>query len=317
MNIFYWTEAINCEELLYHSLISFDKFHQNKFVNVYIFEEKHLSKIKKKLKNNHFNFIKVSKNNVKLFENSHEGTAYLWSNILQQNYEKFIHFDSDTFFKGNIFDYIEKKLTVYDLVGPLRNYKTNHMNDTSFSNYPNAIATSIFGIKKQKISKYFFSSSPFAIFRRFICYNTTSKVIFLKKCILGYFSPCFKKVIDFFDMVTFDVIKNKGKVFILNFSLVGAVNSKMSRKNKYYKLNDMEGKFKIDYGSKFVHFSSVGSGINFIKNKNNLSRTIPTSYIEYAIDRFHLYNYLLNKKKPPKKYSYIKRFKTLRPYFKY
>ena len=317
MKIFYWTEAINCEELLYHSLISFDKFHKNKFINVYLFNKKGLAKLKKKLKNNNFNFIKVPKYKTKLFQNSHEGTADLWSNIFQQDFDRFIHFDSDTFFKGNIFDFIEEKLNRYDLVGPIRGYKKNHMNDQQFANYPDAIATSIFGIKKEKISKYFFSNNPFAILRRFFCFRTTSKITFMTRCILGNYSPCFNKVIDFFDTVTFNVIKNKGKVFILDFNLVGGADSNLSRKNKFAQFNDMKSKFKIDYGSKFVHFSSVGSGINFIKNKNKLSKSVPKTYINYAIDRYYLYNYLLNNKKPPKKYNYMKSFKLLKSHFYY
>ena len=191
------------------------------------------------------------------------------------------------------------------------------MNDQQFANYPDAIATSIFGIKKEKISKYFFSNNPFAILRRFFCFRTTSKITFMTRCILGNYSPCFNKVIDFFDTVTFNVIKNKGKVFILDFNLVGGADSNLSRKNKFAQFNDMKSKFKIDYGSKFVHFSSVGSGINFIKNKNKLSKSVPKTYINYAIDRYYLYNYLLNNKKPPKKYNYMKSFKLLKSHFYY
>jgi hypothetical protein len=60
------------------------------------------------------------------------------------------------------------------------------------------------------------------------------------------------------------------------------------RDNKFKDINNFPTPYKLDFGNKLVHFSCVGSGMNFYNDKLaaiNVSR----SYVECALDRYALF----------------------------
>ena len=95
-------------------------------------------------------------------------------------------------------------------------------------------------------------------------------------------------VLDFFDPVSFNILKNGGKIFNLDFNEVGGCNKEGSRDNDYPDLNNMDTQYKIEFGSKMSHFSAVGSGMNFFNNPQT-TNSVPRSYRDYAIDRYAVF----------------------------
>lgn len=327
-NCFIWTEGINCEEILFHSLKSFDTNHINYEINVYVSSDFTNNDGKFNFLNNKFIFHKVTKSLEKKFENGHLGTAILWTDIIKNtNKSKLIHFDSDVIFRENILDEIKYRLQHFDIVGPIRSYKNNPQNNDYFRQFNDTCSTCLFGFNKNKISQKYllkdklFTGSNFfrkiqIIFKDLFKYQNQDNDI-LTRMFLSY-NPLGHKVLDSFDSITFDMINNGARIFFLDFNDVGGSNFYGSRDNSFHYLNNMKDKFKIEYGKKFIHFSSVGSGLFYSKNIDNIN--VSDSYVEYALDRYNLYNFLVNCDDTVilnSKYKYFKKYKNLREKFKY
>jgi hypothetical protein len=336
LNHYIWTEGINCEKILYHALKSFDIHHKNFEINVFVGSSFNKSEGFDNFINNNFTFHKVSKSIEKKFKYGHLGTATLWTKIIQEiNSENFIHFDSDVIFLGEIINHITEKLNYHDVVGPIRSYKFNPQNDDYFRKFNDTCSTCLFGFKKSKISKKYLVKNNdkilnkiYLIFMNIFKFKVSDLKISVKNLfkknndiltdmILSY-NPLGHKVLDAFDPVVFDIFSNGGTIDFLDFNLVGGSNSIGERKNRYPKLNDMPEKFKIEYGSKFLHFSSVGSGLYYSENINEIK--VPSSYINYAVDRYNFYKYMVeldDKVLNNEKYHYFKNYTYLRKYFNY
>lgn len=335
-NYFIWTEGINCENIMMHALRSFDLKHSGETINAYVSSNFDYN-ASDDLKNNKFIFHKVSKDLEHKFNYGHLGTATLWSKIIKnKSYKSFIHFDSDVIFLDNIISEIKYKLTLYDIVGPIRSYKNNPQNDDYFKQFSDTCSTCIFGFNKNKISNKYLSKEKFyenlkSKFINIINNLRSFKTINSLKSIKDFFSkdndilirmilsynPLGHKVLDAFDPVTFDILNNGGSIGHLDFNDVGGSNQFGSRKN-LFKLNDMPEKFKIEYGRKFIHFSSVGSGLYYSEHKNSIN--VPDSYVDYAIDRYNFYKFLVESDDSVilnPKYTYFNSYKKFRRYFKY
>jgi hypothetical protein len=103
----------------------------------------------------------------------------------------------------------------------------------------------------------------------------------------GVYNPLGHMVIDFFDPVSFLILQNGGKVGLLPHDEVGGENGLGSRQNSYALINDFPTPNKLDFGSKLIHFSAVGSGMHFFHDTAHTN--VPDSYKQYAIDRYALY----------------------------
>ena len=105
--------------------------------------------------------------------------------------------------------------------------------------------------------------------------------------IRGTYSPSGRSLLDFFDPISLDIVNRGGRVHFLDPDDVGGINAIGSRENKYASFNDFPTEFKMDFGSKLIHFSAAGSGMYYHANPKDLR--VPESYRSYAIDRYALY----------------------------
>lgn len=321
---FIWTEGINCMPILQNALKSLDKHHKNLEINIFIDQKSQISFFPI---NNTFNFIRINDTQKKKFNSGHFGTASLWSSIIKNNNSKyFIHFDSDVIFFNNIINTLLLEIqNGYDLIGPIRNYKNNPYNLSIYKSLPDTVSTYLFAFNKDKINPNFFKNNFKNFFKIFSFKNLNIKndvknfnTDYLTSIILGN-NPKKRKVIDFFDTISHDIISNDGEVFFLNPDLVGGCNYAGKRNTNYSFLNDLEDKYKIDYGSALCHFSSVGSGYHYEVNSGQINN-IPSSYVLYAINRYNLYKYLaLNDDKilNKKEFKYFRKFEKFKKYFLY
>jgi hypothetical protein len=284
---FVWTEVFNCGEIGAVAISSFLEHHPETVVHVYGAAEdlalvpEAPTVIKVMLPSGSgsefsswlWRTFSIGKPSItetylkKGFSHGHLGTARLWAYLMICRPEtKMIHFDSDIVFLGDMVTEVQKRLDKYDLVGPVRNYKHNRNNLDHVRHLADLTQTCCFGFNKSKINSHRYSE--------------------LVKMTLGSYNPKGHPVIDFFDPVMFEILGNKGTISFLNHDEVGGCNLQGSRQNAFAEVNDFETPFKIDFGSKLIHFSAVGSGVNIYRNK---VVRIPESYRQYALDRYALF----------------------------
>jgi len=284
---FVWTEVYNCGEIGAVAISSFLKHHPDMVVHVYgaaedlafIPEVPTVRKVllpsdcSSKFSSWLWRMLGIGKPSItesylkKGFSQGHLGTARLWSYLIACRPEtKMIHFDSDIVFLGDMVTEVQKRLDTYDLVGPVRNYKHNQNGLDYVRHLADLTQTCCFGFNKSKINSHRFSE--------------------LVKMSLGSYNPKGHPVIDFFDPIMFEILGNQGNIFFLDHDEVGGCNLQGSRQNAFTAINDFETPFKIDFGSKLIHFSAVGSGLNIYSNK---VVRIPESYRQYALDRYALF----------------------------
>ena len=263
-NTFIFTICYNCGKILRKALETFFQFHPD--VKVHVFGT---AKDFKELKNfaNNLEFIELSGDDMlkQHYKNGHMGTAYIVTKVLKKeygDYKKAIHFDSDVVFREEcLSDIITGFKEGYDLVGQRRSYEKNRCNRKDLIGLPDLIGTCIFGVNLDKISDYDFDT--------------------LHRMVVGYYNPTGQPILDFFDPVCFDILKNGGKIKYLDFNDYGASNEDGSWANIYPDLNLL-----FDFGKKFVHFAGIGSGQNFV---NNGSGNVPLTYADWAKERYSLY----------------------------
>jgi len=269
-NIFIWTEIINVGKIGKIALESFRKYHPN--LHVFIYGKWDDFEWIDPLELDNATYVALGSDNdiVQSFNKGHEGTAKLWAKLIQERPEKYmIHFDSDIIFRGDVVqDIITRIEEGYDLIGAVRNYKNNLCHNDDVRHLQDVCATGCFAFNRELISNF--------------DYNTLTSMC------QGIHNPLGHPVMDFFDPVMFDILKNGGKISFLDFDDVGGCNNQGSRNNKYSELNNMNAAFKIEFGEKMSHFSAVGSGMNFFHNSEKI-RNVPSSYRDYAIDRYALF----------------------------
>lgn len=268
-NIFIFTEIINVGKIGKIAIDSFLKYHPDLTINVYgkpsdfAWLTAHPQVV--------WHDIESETDIVDGFNQGHLGTAKLWAKLIMSVDEKYmLHFDSDIIFRGNIVqDIIDKVEEGYDLIGACRNYKNNLCFRDDVRHLDDVVATGCFVFNKSLITKD---------------YNYDE----MTRMCQGFHNPIGEPVLDFFDPVSFDILKNGGKIWFLDFNEAGGCNREGSRDNVYADLNNMNTPFKIEFGSKMSHFSAVGSGMNFFHNPEKI-HDVPDSYKNYAIDRYALF----------------------------
>jgi hypothetical protein len=202
------------------------------------------------------------------FQTAHLGTAMLWAYLILTRSEEFmVHFDSDVIFRARLIDEILEASGNYDLVGPVRNYKNNPNGRDDIRSLSDITQTCLFGFRRTLITRRSFDEM-------------------IRMC-RGYWNPLGHPVIDFFDPVMFDMLKNGGKIKFLDVDDVGGCTLDGNRKNIFAQWNDFSTPYKIDFGRKLIHFSAVASGMNAHNNPSTVK--IPPGYRQYALDRYALF----------------------------
>lgn len=263
-DIFIFTEIYRCGKIGKISIESFVKHHPKAFIHVFgtpadfAWISKH--------PNIFFVDLSGEEKLLNAFNQGHLGTATLWARIIQDRPEKYIiHIDSDLIFRAEAISDISKRFAKgFNLVGYIRNYKHNPNNRDDVRHLSDVVQTAFFGFNRQKISQYPLKT-------------------LIKMCQGGY-NPLRHPTIDFFDPVMFDILKNGGKVSHLSQADYGGCNLFGKRDSiAYPKLNRL-----IDFGHKSIHFSAVGSGMNFYEHPKTI-RNIPDTYKNYAIEKYALF----------------------------
>ena len=264
MEVYIWTEAFNCGEILNPMLSSYLK-HHNYPIHVFgsksdfrevqiqsdmIFLESLSSKIRPFL---------ISENKVlNGYKSGHKGTAILWEYIIRSRKENIlIHLDADTIFLNDVVtDLIQAiKGEGNSIAGSRRAYKNrgyrkNGIVGKQLNSRPDCVNTDCFAFTTEHISKW-----PRFWLRRKISGRRVS----------------FKPVVDFFDPVTFEIIKKSKKIKYMDSPQDG-YQSTLNKKSKF-----MESR---------ISFAAVGSGCNFYKNGHE---GIPQGYSGYALASYSLF----------------------------
>lgn len=300
-NYYIYTEIVNCGKIGKIAIDSFHKYHNYK---VHIYGTKDDFKWIEKNDNNIF--IEVSDRVIDGYKNGHIGTALLWEDILKNCQDDYlIHFDSDVIFRANIIDEMIERSKGYDLIGPIRNYHHNPHHMKNVMHLADICQTNCTLFNKKYISDIYLKNKkipfnfrdilniPIIQIARRIKWSiknrlNKNKMSVFAKMIHGTYNPFTFPTIDFFDPVMFDMISNGAKIYHLDFNEVGGCDYYGKRDNSYKEINNFPTPYKLDFGSKLVHFSCVGSGMNFYNNKNS-ALNVGKNYVECALDRYALY----------------------------
>ena len=260
---FIFTEAFNCGLILKKCLESFFKYHPDTIVNVFgTFKDfKELGKFS----NVEYFELSDDRELAECFKYGHLGTAHIGAKVIKEfskGHDYIIHFDSDVIFRKESLSLLTNKIEEgYDLIGPRRCYKNNMNGRTDLSELKDVSQTYFYAFNKNKISDYNFPT--------------------LREMIVGFHNPLGHPILDYFDPVSFDILKNEGKIFFLDVDEVGGLTEEGNRKNKFEVLNS-----DMDFGENVIHFAGVGSGMKFyFKGSEN----VHSSYSDWALKRFALY----------------------------
>lgn len=284
---FVFTIGYNCGLILNKCLQSFHKYHD---VKIHVFgTHKDIKQIERH-KNNEYVELSGDLQLKEFYKNGHLGTAYIWAGILSGKYtncKKIIQIDSDIIFRQECLSDITSKFDEgFDLIGPRRSYEKNPCNRNDLIGLKDVVSTYFVGVNKEKISRYDFDT--------------------LIRMTAGYFNPLNHPILDFFDPISFDILKNGGKISFLNVEDYGSTDENGTKVNSFGELNVL-----MDFGKKIAHFGGVGSGLNFYTNGNG---NVPASYADWAKNRYALYSKLFYNEDLYVHYDETA-YKTLKPYF--
>lgn len=290
-DVFIFAIAYNCGKVLNKMLESFHEHHDAK---IHIIGTHRDFKDAMKHKNNEYIEVSTDEQLKEHFKQGHQGTSYVWAKIMSGQYgpcKKIIQIDSDVIFREEcLSDILNKFDEGYDLIGPRRPYKNiktipAHMDESQVRNLDDVVSTFFIGVNLEKVGNYDFNT--------------------LHRMVAGYYNPIGHVIIDFFDPVSFDIIKNGGKIHYLDFKEYGSTDDKGNSDNGFENMNVL-----FDFGSKIIHFAGIGSGMNFYYNGNG---NVPETYTEWAKKRFSLfmkvfYNEDINFEYGQEEYESIKKY---------
>ena len=254
MKVFIWTEAFNCGEILEPMLSSYIK-HNTHPIHVFG-TENDLEKISikseliiyKTLSNQKIFFKSVEKWILSGYKKGHLGTAALWEHLINSRSESiFIHLDADTIFLADVISDLVNAIEIegFSIAGsrrPYRNrpYRQKGKDAFMLNARVDCINTDCFAFNKRYVSKY----------PRF----------WLRRKILGKRVSIYP-VVDFFDPVTFEIIRKGGKIKYMD-SPNGGLFSNINKKSKFItdriSFGGVLNKFK---GLRFLDDNLVSKGI--------------------------------------------------------
>ena len=262
--VFIWTEAFNCGEILQPMLSSYIK-HNNYPIHVFgtksdineVSIKSDLIIFKTLSSEKHF-FKSIEEKILRGYKKGHKGTAILWAYLINSRTEKiFIHLDSDTIFLNDVVTDLLQAIEGEgnSIAGSRRAYKNrgyrkNGTDGQQLNLRPDCVNTDCFAFTTEHISKW-----PRFWLRRKISGRRVS----------------LKPVVDFFDPVTFEIIKKAKKIKYMDSPNDGS-QSTLNKKSKF-----MESR---------ISFAAVGSGCNFYKNGHE---GIPAGYSGFALASYSLF----------------------------
>jgi hypothetical protein len=267
--VYLWTEALGCAEILPPMLSSYTKHHDVP-IHVFVYEEdlhyvSNLNGVIPEVIDDSEESL-VSKSALsEAYNEGHKGTALLWSHIIDANKGAFlIHLDADTIFLGDVVSEILNGLNDAGVVGTRRPYRRtvsrNNLRKLHLILRPDAVNTHAFGFRSD-----FNRLTRLELFYRILARN--------RRFPQRLFSP----VIDFFDPLTF-YIRRKSGIHYLD-------SKNQARSGEYSRYGNFE--------KKMISFAAVGSGYAFF---HGLSKAPSIPYEEFAISSYSLYSkYLLGK----------------------
>jgi hypothetical protein len=269
-DVFIWTEAFNCGELLTPFLSSYVKYH-NQPINVFG-SKKDLDLIsvnspliiRREFSKTDTNQVRVEENILKGYKKGHKGTSILWTHLIKERKESYLlHIDADTLFLGDVISHFceNDHKRDFDLLGTRRpymwrGYRKTGLDGVLLNNRPDTVNTDCFMFDRRLVQK-------------------THKWL-LERKIRGKRTG-FLPVVDFFDPIAFDIIKKGGEVYYLD-----SPNAGRSAKTN----------FESEIFNKRINFAAVGSGINFYKNPEIV---VPIGYKNFALSSWATYaKYILD-----------------------
>ena len=285
-NCFVFTEIVRCGII---GRVAFETFHQFHTRKLHIFGRQEDFHFIVPHPNNVFHILEEDSEIVKSFNSGHRGTSMVWTKAILECKEKYlIHIDSDVVFRGNIVDDIAELLKTHDLVGTQRNYKNNpHKERDDVRHLPDCVHTFCFGFNRELI----YVKEPDLLAR--LVENSLDYSIINQLYSKYPNRYTYLPTIDFFDPVSFIIMKEGGNVIFISNDIMGNTNNEGTRINKYGILNT-----EIDFGDKIAHFASVGSGLNFLNMKKRGEKIdVPEWYVDYAVGKLDLYMRLFYKTK--------------------
>lgn len=255
-----FTEIINCGKIGRIALKSYCK-HNNYPVNVYGTKED----FECVEKNDKIIFHEVTDSKIlNAYKVDHGGLPMLWAKVIKESGAKtIIHFDSDVLFRAAIVDETVELSKEYDLIGPMRHQK-QHCKNIGIPHTTDTIATHLWCINTEKLSNW--------------SYDILSGMCGLH---IPFTIHGDRRMLDYFDPVSYDILRNNGKMYHFDFNDVGAVDKNYSRENIFSDIN-CEG---VDFGTKLVHFAGVGSGMDAYLNRAEHNE----GYASFAVKRYALF----------------------------
>ena len=273
-DIFVWTEIVNCGEIVRPMLNSFLKYHSVK-IHVFGFESDLANITPHSLivavpidREGGFFNARERQELKESFERGHEGTAKLWGYLIRSVRQRvMIHLDADTIFLGDVVEPIASKLLDgCSVAGPRRVYR-NHTGKITqyrrfvFNFFPDTVHTYAFGFNRLDING---NLNVNRIIERIQGQG--------KNRVHQRFFP----VLDFFDRVTFDLIRRNG-VFYFDCPLGSGPAS---------------SGFESIIENRIISFAAVGSGCAFYFNR---AKSPSVTYTDFALKSFSLFaKYLLD-----------------------
>lgn len=216
---FIFSEAYNCGLILKKCLETFFQYHPDTVVN--IFGTAKDFKEVGRFKNLEYHELSNDLDLKECFKHGHMGTAHIGARVIKEFSEGsdyIIHFDSDVVFREECLSLLTNKISEgYDLIGPRRCYKNNMNGMKGLENLQDVSQTYFYAFNKNKISEYDFAT--------------------LRQMIVGYHNPLGHPILDYFDPVSFDILKNGGKICFLDVDDVGGLTINGNRENKFGELN--------------------------------------------------------------------------------
>ena len=250
-DVFIFSEIVRCGLI---GKVAFDTFHKHHpTLKLHIFGRKEDFSFLTNHPNTIHHYLDDEPEIVQAFDFGHRGTSMVWTKVILEAKEKYIiHIDSDLFFRGNMVQDIIDKLKEYDIVGSLRNYPNNPNKRDDVRHLPDVTQTYCFGFNKEKL----YVKDP-ELLRRLVENSLDNETVMalMKKYPRYQYFP----TIDYFDPVAFIMMREGATVYIYHNDIIGGTNDMGKRVNSHGPLNEI-----LDFGDKIVHFSSVGSGLNFL-----------------------------------------------------
>lgn len=191
----------------------------------------------------------------------HRGTAKIIASVMQPRNKYVIHIDSDVVIMQECISHMQQLFDEgYDLIGSRRSYKNNPAGIIVDERAQDVVSTYFMGVNTEKIS-------------------TGIKYDLLENLCQGAANVYDFPVLDFFDGVSFDILRNGGKIAFLDPELYGGQNEQGNKKTS------IPFNLHLDAGKNLVHFGGVASGYAHIQNKFKTAE----SYTSWAVYRYLLF----------------------------